>query len=618
MEYIIGGYLKNPNLIVDNALNYFENIYSQTFDFEGLIEGNYFFGIIKEKSNKQNKNIFFIDNNKLFKSLYYNEIPGILKTKKEGLNYDNETNNLINDFIFVKYEKNKGIKIYIDKFAREKIYYTITPPFLFSTSQKFLISNLEVKNINYNALTRFLIIGVLNGNETIFSKINRLDIGEYLFINNQKIRVNKYWKISKDFFHINEHDKNDISYWEKHLYDSLKDALDLPVKKPILSMMSGGLDSTVITSILSKEYDIPIEALTIIIPNYNEEEGQVASEIAEYLNIPHKIRKTKLDSLKILENFYLEIFNIMEEPMGGTGFFSRYFAFKEIEKTNNQNILMGDGAGEILSYLRESVIKKFKYTNYLYYVPLKLRSNLMNFLHKFYYPSLKLSSKLKNKDSINSLAIIMNTNFLQSNSQFETYFSSWQWTSLEELARMTKYKVDFKTYLSPIRKNVASYPFNDYNNSAYHTLINGINSDSLIAHNLSSFLGLKLYCPYASDIAFQRILPIPPYLKIGGYRSKWFVREMAKRMKLLPKNYFKWKPKYGLRQIFYTEHSLELVKSYILTLIESLNESKFMNFKKFTQFFKKSTLKTLTTHSSEYMKFNIWLGFLGWLSSIEL
>ena len=43
----------------------------------------------------------------------------------------------------------------------------------------------------------------------------------------------------------------------------------------------------------------------------------------------------------------------MEEPMGGTAFFSRYFAFKEVEKTDKQNILMGDGAGEILSYVRE-------------------------------------------------------------------------------------------------------------------------------------------------------------------------------------------------------------------------------------------------------------------------
>ncbi len=617
MEHIIGGYTENPKLIVDKALNFFEKTYSKNCDFNGTIEQNYFLGIIKEKSNKQNGNIFLIDDDKIFKSLYYNEVPEILKSRKESLNYDNEINTLINDFIFVKYERNKGINIYVDKFAREKIYYTITPPYFFSTSLKFLISIIKNKKINYNALTRFLIMSVNVGYETIFSKINRLDVGKFLHLSNNNIQINEYWKINKEFFQIPDHDSKDINYWKEFIYQSLKDALNIPVKTPVLSLMSGGLDSTLITSILLKELEVPIEALTIVVPNYNDEEGYKAREIAEFLNIPHKISKTRLESMDELENFYSETFNLTEEPMG-TSYFSRYFAFKEVEKSNKKNVLMGDGAGEILSLVRDYLFNNFKYTNYLYYIPLIIRKRIMKFFHEFYYPSLKLISKLKDKNKINSLEILMNSDFLQTNSQFETLFVSWQWTNLEKMANLTNHKVDLKTYLAPIRKNVESYPLKDYNKACYQYLITGINSDSLYAHNLSSFFDLKLYSPYIADISFQKILPIPTYLKTLGDRGKWIVREMAKEKKLLPKSYFDWKPKYGLRQIYYTEESFEIVKTYALGLINRLKKCTFMNFKHFEIYFKKSDLKTLTTHSSEYMKFNAWLGFLGWLASIEL
>ena len=53
-----------------------------------------------------------------------------------------------------------------------------------------------------------------------------------------------------------------------------------------------------------------------------------------------------------------------------------------------------------------------------------------------------------------------------------------------------------------------------------------------------------------------------------------------------------------------------------LQLIYDLGNNLLINMKPFEKFFKKSTLKKITHHSSEYMKFNIWLGFLGWFAKI--
>ncbi len=267
MEYIIGGCSKGSDLIVENAINYFEERFSKPVEFEGIIENDFFIGIIKEKSSESNRNIYFFEKNKIFKSLYYQEIPELIKDKNKDFDYKNILRNLHTDFIFIVYEKDKGIKVFKDIFAREKIYYSLKAPFLFSTSFKFIISTLDVKKINYNALARYLGYGLNVGEETVISDIRKLDLGEFLHINHDQIRINNDWTINKEFFEVPNHNVKDISYWIDHVYNIFKEMLNFPGKEPILSMMSGGLDSTVITSIFKKEFDIPIEALTIKVPN---------------------------------------------------------------------------------------------------------------------------------------------------------------------------------------------------------------------------------------------------------------------------------------------------------------------------------------------------------------
>ena len=52
MEYIIGGCSKGSDLIVENAIKYFEERFSKPVEFEGIIENDYFIGIIKVNCKK--------------------------------------------------------------------------------------------------------------------------------------------------------------------------------------------------------------------------------------------------------------------------------------------------------------------------------------------------------------------------------------------------------------------------------------------------------------------------------------------------------------------------------------------------------------------------------------
>jgi len=620
MEYIFGGYVENPKQLIELSLDFFEKRFSTAVEFEGLIKNNYFMGIIKEKAKKTNTNIWFFEDSKLFKSVYYERVPDILKNKKIDFNYEEIINDLQTDYILAIFNEHKGIKVFKDIFAQEKVYFTTKKPYLFSTSLKLLISILEKKSFDYIALGRYLVSGLNLGNDTLISNIKRLDVGENLHLNSNKIKVFKTWIINKDFFYCPKHNVKDIQFWVDYIYKTFKETLSLPTKQPILSMMSGGLDSTVITSIFKKEFDIPIEAITVSVPGYNEEDVEKAIEVAEYINIPHHIKEIRISDYNDLIKSHSEIFNILEEPMGGTAYFSRLAGYNEVRKLNKNNSMTGDGAGEVVSYLRHHVLFNLKKTNKLFYIPLKLRRHASRLLHKFYYPSYLITNLLKDKNAINSIDILLNSNFLETNSEIQTFYSSVQFSHTEDVFKITRRKLNLNILTEVNKRIFESYPFNDYNKFGYHLAYLNPSADSLISHVLSSYFDLKLYAPFLSYDSFKKFVPLPPYLKLTGegYRTryKWIIREVAKRKKLLPEQYFKWKSKYGLRQEFFNTNSFETVKSYALQLIEDLKSTNLVNMKPFNKFLRRTSIKKMKKHSSEYMKFNIWLGFLGWLSTI--
>jgi len=620
MEYIFGGYVENPNEYIEKSLVFFEKRFSTAVEFEGLIKSNWFMGIIKEKSKKTNINIWYFDNCKLFKSLYYDKIPEILKNKSSDFNYEEIIHELHNDFILAVFNEQKGITVYKDIFVYEKVYYTITKPYLFSTSLKLLISVIDKKSINYKSFGRYLGSGLNIGDETIILQIKKLEVGENLQIKSNKINIFKTWAYSKDFFERSDHDVKDTEYWVDYVYDAFKEALSFPTKQPILSMMSGGLDSTVITSILKREFDNPVEAITVFVPGYNEEDVQKSIEVADYLDIPHYVKKIKIKDYDDLLNSHVKIFNIIEEPLGGSAYFSRFFGYTQAKELNKGNTMIGEGAGEVMSYLRHNVLYNLKKSNLLFNIPRKLRSFSMRHLHKLYYPSFIFTNLLTKKNTINSIDIIMNSNLLEANSEIQTFASTVQFCHMEDVFKITRRRLNIDNFTAANVKVFNSYPFNDANKFGYQLLYLSPYGDPLMAHFLSSYYDLKLYIPYGSYTSFKKLVPLPPYIKLTGegYRTryKWIIREIAMRKKLLPEKYFEWKPKYGLRQDFFNPESFEAVKSYALELATSLNTPFYFNFKPFKKFFQKSTIKRLKQHSSEYMKFNIWLGFLGWFSTI--
>lgn len=612
MEYIIGGILKNPNEIIDEAKTYFKDRFNTEVNYTGISRSKLFYGVIHRKSESLKFTI--LDDSSLFKSYY----PENIREIKESIKNNSEAKDLAQipfDFIYIKTDLKENLKVYVDKFNRQKIYYTKKEPFLFSSSLKFLLHIYKKKEINYKALCRLINYGVNIGNETVFSYINRLHIGEYIQIADNKLVIDKYWKIKKEFLEINDHNIDDLSFWIEFIFKNFKDAIDWPVKTSCMSLLSGGIDSTVLTSILVKHHQIPLEALTLKMPGFNERDVQKACIVAEDLDIPHTIIEIKDESPQSFINNHSEIFNVLEEPVLGSGYISRYRAFKETKALNKEVIFLGDGGDDALGYNKPDIIKNMSLINKIYRIPLKIRSFIIRVLRTLYKPSLSLIEIIKKEKLVYALNIITNKNFLQSQNEFQSYFSTFQTLLLEEIKDLTKYYYNLDEILKPIFQECNSYPYDDRNKYGYHRMISIADGDASVNFNIANITEIKPYTLISNDIFWKRMLPLPESVKLLGNRERWIIYEMARKKKLLPEAFFKDPSYHGFHQVYEEKNTFDNTKAYLKNLIYSKGKDSLIPLKPYEKYIN-ITYNDFKKYLPSYAKFSVSLGILGWFFSI--
>ncbi|MFX0132191.1 MAG: asparagine synthase-related protein [Candidatus Hodarchaeota archaeon] len=610
MNFIIGGHSQRSQDIIAEAINYFEKRFAKTFNYIGISEKNYFIGIVKEKGKEISN--YIIEDNEIIKSNYsievFRDTININKNKLKSF-----LSEISHDFIYGQlYKDQNGIRVFVDKFARHKIYYSLKKPFLFSTSLKFLYSIYNNLDLNYEVLNSLLFYGINIGKNTLFSQIFRLDSGEYLQILDSNIKIKKYWDSNKEFFSKIEHSIKDLSFWIDYIYETYKEAINWPIKNPCVSLLSGGIDSTILTSLFVREFDIPIKALSLKIPGFNEKDIRKARLVAKYLDIPHIIIEPNISNPTILLKEYNDALTVLEEPVFASGFLSRFHILKEVSKLDENIILSGDGGDDALGYIKSEIINKYKWFHYLYKIPIQLRKNLRKILIKFLNIA---DTVIQNRKLIQSLDIVANTDILISQNDLVTFFTSFQCLNSESIHQITGLKRNLIQILKPVLNECKKYPFNDLNEICYHRLSAIINGDYLVILNIANYFALKPFNLISNDIFWKKIVPMPQIVKLKGDRDRWILYEMAKKKKLLPQEFFQDLSYHGFKQPYMEKDYFEHLKQYIRDLIIRNREKSLVSLKPFEDFINIS-YKELIKHSPNYRKFNIAISLLGWLFTL--
>ena len=269
--------------------------------------------------------------------------------------YDTEFLNKLNGaFSFVIYDKQKdrffGAR---DRYGKKPFYYyTKDNQFIFSSLIKPIISILGfTPKLNKVALSQYLQYFTPLSPNTFYSDILKLDSGSYLLYENNKLFIKKYYKI-KTYKKIHD-EPLALKQIEEKLFKAIEYRMISDVE--VASLLSGGIDSSFISTIFAKLSNKPIKTFSI---GYDEHkkysELPYASLVAKSIQSDHT--EVILDSKRYIDSLEA-VFEALEEPHADHAAIPLYTLAKEINTQGIKTVFSGEGSDEL--FLGYDNYKKF-------------------------------------------------------------------------------------------------------------------------------------------------------------------------------------------------------------------------------------------------------------------
>lgn len=267
---------------------------------------------------------------------------------------------------FCVYDKKKNILFLSrDRFGIKPLYYYFDGgKFIFASELKAITShNINLK-IDTRALNFFFYQKYIGDNLTIFEKCYKLRPSENLFfdLNRKEIRLEKYYHLEQD---IARHQTIPLAQRLESLENILIEAVEerLVADVPVGSFLSGGIDSSLISAIISQRHKA-FDTFSIGFKDESYDELKYSILVSQHIHTQHHY-----EYMKINEEVLEFILNNMDEPFGDSSLLPTYL----LSKMTRQKVtvaLSGDAGDEVFGGY--DTYKAYKYAQYFPDVLLKL------------------------------------------------------------------------------------------------------------------------------------------------------------------------------------------------------------------------------------------------------
>ena len=334
---------------------------------------------------------------------------------KGYIEYKEKILNLIEGiYAFAIYKDNK-LFLARDRVGVKPLFYTkIKDNFLFASEIKSLLKNKLVKPIiNKESLQEILSLSPSRiPGSGVFKNIKELRPGHYMIYENDKITIKRYWnikeKINKDNY------ETATKKIEKYLTESIKRQMVSDVD--IACLLSGGLDSSIITAIVAKNRNKTLDTYSIDYEDndkYFQKTKFTVSQDNDYIKLMSETFKTNHYYKVITQHKlakYLKESVIARDLPGMADIDSSLLWFSKQIKKKHKVILSGECADEIFGgypwFYREEVrnreyfpwLDSIDYRNKLLKKELQEKLKLKEFMKTQYDNILKEVPITKNKE----------------------------------------------------------------------------------------------------------------------------------------------------------------------------------------------------------------------------
>ena len=198
---------------------------------------------------------------------------------------------------------------------------------------------------------------------TFFEGVKMLPPGHFLKVKDGRVEVKKYWDL--DFPDMgDERRMDDVSPLVDELEDLLRQAVERRLRGdvPVVSYISGGLDSTVVLGLSSRERGKAVPSFTIGLDRAGPDERPRAAQAANLLGSPlTTVSMTRAD----IANAYPALVRAAEVPVMDTSCACLLRLAEAVHSQGYKVVLTGEGADEAfagyvwfkIQKIRDAVVK---------------------------------------------------------------------------------------------------------------------------------------------------------------------------------------------------------------------------------------------------------------------
>lgn len=246
-----------------------------------------------------------------------------------------------------------------DRVGIRPLFYTVADgAFIFGSEIKALFVDRRVRRqIDPYALDHIFTFWMTIPPRTAFKDIMELPAGHHMIVEKGDIRIEKYWEPD---FTTESHPKTEEEYAET-LRELLIDAtrLQLRADVPVGAYLSGGIDSSVITTLIKRYTDTPLRTFSVTFSDDVYDEGEYQRQMIEYLDTEHSNINCDYSNIGAV---FPEVIWHAEKPLVRTAPAPLYLLSKLVRDSGFKVVLTGEGSDEILAgydIFKEVKVRRF-------------------------------------------------------------------------------------------------------------------------------------------------------------------------------------------------------------------------------------------------------------------
>ena len=199
---------------------------------------------------------------------------------------------------------------------------------------------LAAEEIDPVALRHYLLLGWIPGRRTIYRGVRRLPAAHRLVLEGPGERESRWWSLPPV--------RTDESRSEDELAESLLATLEESVRLrlisdvPVGALLSGGVDSSLVTALMARHHAGPVRTFTIAFQDEGFDESGSARDVAARLGTTHHEETVRLEAVSLLPRLVAAF----DEPFGDATALPQ-LVLSEMARRHVTVALSGDGGDEL-------------------------------------------------------------------------------------------------------------------------------------------------------------------------------------------------------------------------------------------------------------------------------